>query len=425
MKTFVPVKRISSVIFLSICTISFSVITHAQADYKFINPVLTSGTDKQVNAEYRFSAIKTGVDALVTIKAIVNVTIDSLDRKAVGHNDAFQPSLNISANQVGYVEFEFKFVTTGTSSVLSQQEVNVTSIDVDGSGPPIDNTYIIYEADQYKFSGASLVDYSLMGTNLSVTTSGGWTSGKNIAGVECLDIDTLAKNSMFTMTSNNVTSFLVRMGADNQDPQTEYRLRSLYFKKFDYSNLSPLPLKLLNFTAALNKNEVNLEWTTASEMNVSHFEVEKSTDGKNFNEAGKVLAHGNTTVKMNYSFTDISDNTQSDIVYYRLRSVDIDGKAEYSETRIIRLNKLPRNNITVLTYPNPVSNELRITIPDNWQNKQVQYEVLSINGYSAKKSANPSSSQTETMNVSNLAPGIYIVKATCNGETAQQKIIKH
>jgi hypothetical protein len=185
-----------------------------------------------------------------------------------------------------------------------------------------------------------------------------------------------------------------------------------------------LPLKLVAFNAMLNNNKTYLNWTTASEINVSHFVIERSPDGVNYSDAGIVFANGNYTDKTNYSFSDNLLNIQSGIVYYRLRSVDADGKAEYSDVRIIRISKQVDNNITILTYPNPVTNELRVTIPSNWQNKKVTYELFQANGQVAKKTESANSNQTETLNVNNLSPGFYIIRVSCNSETALQKIVK-
>jgi SdrD B-like domain/Secretion system C-terminal sorting domain len=201
------------------------------------------------------------------------------------------------------------------------------------------------------------------------------------------------------------------------------------FGKWDHSfdaGFAPitLPVKLNSFTVNLSNNTANLKWVTTSEINLRHFVIEKSIDGTNFSDAGVVLAVGGTTDKTNYAFSDNLTNFQSGIVYYRLRSVDLDGKKEYSETRIVRITKQTINTITISTYPNPVSNELRITIPANWQNKKIVYEVFNANGQTAKKIETESAAQTEIVNVSNLNNGFYIVKVTCDGQTAQQKIIK-
>jgi len=194
-------------------------------------------------------------------------------------------------------------------------------------------------------------------------------------------------------------------------------------KWFNYP--STLPVKLSSFSATLsNTNKVDLKWSTATETNLSHFIVERSTDGANYSDAGMVFAYGNTTSKVDYALADNISSIQSGVIYYRLRSVDVDGKNQYSDVRIIRIGKQADNNITILAYPNPVSNEIRITIPANWQNKKVVYEVFSLAGQTAKKIQSANSSQTETLNVSNLNSGMYIVKVTCEGQTAQQKIVK-
>jgi hypothetical protein len=116
--------------------------------------------------------------------------------------------------------------------------------------------------------------------------------------------------------------------------------------------------------------------------------------------------------------------SQASVIYYRLRTVDVDGKSGYSATRIIRIGKQTGQTISILTYPNPVSNELRITLPDNWQNKKVTFEIFNANGQVSKRTESANSGQTETLNVSNLVRGFYFVRASCEGQTAQQKIIK-
>jgi hypothetical protein len=183
-----------------------------------------------------------------------------------------------------------------------------------------------------------------------------------------------------------------------------------------------LPLKLFSFNAALNNNEVVLKWATTDEINVSHFTIEKSTDGINFTSAGFKTADRNT--KNSYTFSD-NVALQTANVYYRLRSIDFDGRNEVSEIRIIKLGKTSGKDISINTYPNPVTNEIRVNVPASWQNKKVTYEVLNTSGALVKKIENNSSKLTEIINVSTLNTGFYIVRVNCNGESAQQKIIKN
>lgn len=185
-----------------------------------------------------------------------------------------------------------------------------------------------------------------------------------------------------------------------------------------------LPVELISFTARLaGDRKVELNWSTATEINASHFVVERSLDGRNFSDAGIVFANGNSTSVQHYAFTDQLGNMTKSVIYYRLRQVDADGKSAFSSTRIIRMQEAT-DKAGILAYPNPVASELRITIPQNWQGKAVNYEVVNVSGQTAKRITIGSSSQTETVDLSHLAPGFYLVKVSCNGETAQQKIVK-
>jgi hypothetical protein len=89
---------------------------------------------------------------------------------------------------------------------------------------------------------------------------------------------------------------------------------------------------------------------------------------------------------------------------------------------LIRIGK--EQSISVVTYPNPVTNDLRITVPASWQGKKVSYELLANNGRITIRTESENSSQTESINVSSLSPGFYMVRVTCGGEVATQKIVK-
>jgi trimeric autotransporter adhesin len=196
-----------------------------------------------------------------------------------------------------------------------------------------------------------------------------------------------------------------------------------YNLDFGFMN-DPLPLTLLSFTAQLSTtNVVNLKWETVTEINVSHFEIEKSTDGINFVTAGIVSAKGNTEDVTRYGMNDFINDSKSALYYYRLRSVDIDGKNELSATRIIRVSN-QQENISIVIFPNPVNREVRITIPNSWQNKRVVYEIFNASGRIVMRTETASSSQTEAISMSSMASGFYIVRVTYNGQTAQQKIVK-
>jgi hypothetical protein len=118
---------------------------------------------------------------------------------------------------------------------------------------------------------------------------------------------------------------------------------------------TPLPITLSNFNAALTKEGVELSWTTLTEENADFFQIEKSTNGYDFNNIGQVKANGSSVTKIDYAFLD--KNTNFNKAYYRLRNVDIGGVFTYSN--IVSVERQGFNNTGVLVYPNPVvSNRL-------------------------------------------------------------------
>lgn len=188
----------------------------------------------------------------------------------------------------------------------------------------------------------------------------------------------------------------------------------------------PLPVKLISFTADLIKEQKNVElnWTTITEINSEYFAVEKSIDGINFQEIGKVVAGGNTDERRDYQFIDNLSDDRAIVFYYRIRLVERDEKSTFTNTKQVRLNQSTGNSISLLSFPNPVVNEVQITKPFAWTNKKVVYEFLNLSGQVIMKFETKGSKHTEVLNISSMAPGYYILNATCNGELAQQKIIK-
>jgi hypothetical protein len=79
----------------------------------------------------------------------------------------------------------------------------------------------------------------------------------------------------------------------------------------------------------------------------------------------------------------------------------------------------------LLTYPNPVVNDVRITLPNAWQGKPVMLQLYNSTGVIAKTIQLGSASQTELMQLNGLSKGMYVVKAICGEESAQQRIVKN
>lgn len=120
------------------------------------------------------------------------------------------------------------------------------------------------------------------------------------------------------------------------------------------------PVKLGKFEVVKSGNNALLNWTTLTETNSSHFVIERSTDGVNFSVVGTVQAAGTTTDMRSYQFVDPITSLGSNIVYYRLRTVDLDAKADISKIVALRLNG--KAVIGFKVFPNPFTNDLKIQI---------------------------------------------------------------
>lgn len=395
----------------------------------FTNPQLitANSTDKKAGAVYLFANVATGVDATLRIDSLVNgATINKIDdnNNGTGYKAAFQPEIKSGNIGMSYAVFSFKFFKSGTNPVASVpvtlQSIDVTPIDIDGNAS-------LHEFAKINIGAGGVAKFMSTTAALSITKiTNGVFMGLEILSGERDGIDTSSFANMFTASNSYVSSFTVNYGMITTTTSSATRQFSLYMKGFAIPNQVTLPVELVSFSANFNSSKVDLKWATAMEKNVSHFVIEKSTDGVTYNDLSVVFAFGNSDQLRNYNFTDKNINpAQPGVIYYRLRSVDIDEKSTLSEVRVIRIAKSNEKAITVLAYPNPVSNELRITIPNSWQGKKVSYELFDHNGRNIIKSAPGNSSQTETLNVSSLAPGMYVVKVSCGNETSSQKIVKN
>jgi len=166
-----------------------------------------------------------------------------------------------------------------------------------------------------------------------------------------------------------------------------------------------LPLKLGQFSAVKKSMGIQLNWETLSEINTSHFEIERSSDAIQYQSIGSVQAAGNSTQTLNYSFVDAQPLSKTN--FYRLKMIDRDGAFSYSNVVVIN-NSL--STITLSLFPNPASDWLQVQLPVV-RSGTVQISIIDNSGkqvsqhsLQAKEGLNATSIQ-----VSTLPKGIYYV----------------
>jgi len=177
--------------------------------------------------------------------------------------------------------------------------------------------------------------------------------------------------------------------------------------------LAALPVTLSKFILQNDQCVALIKWTTASEQNSKHFEVQQSTDGVNFNTIAIVKASGNSNVEKHYSFSSPLVNANN---YFRLRIIDLDGSMDVSTIIIARGNCA--NNVLII-YPNPARNEATI----NGLQPGTQLRIMDNLGQVVR--VMKTSNRTETINLVNLPAGNYIVQVITGGKMiANLKLIK-
>lgn len=398
----------------------------------FNNAYLVSGVEGADGAVYRFPGVDAELDALVKItgRSSNKVKLLNIDINTAGHKNAFQPQVTYGNNNTpsGYtdwwMEFEISFVEIGSSKVVNVKNFDVSGIDIDGNSDKIREYVTFFKASSYKLESHSLLKVS----DILYSLLGILTPGKRFEGpvANYASIDTSGTSVMVTNHYSNVNSFRMRTGGVSTGSNgAADRMYSFYFKSFQY--VAPkefqLPLVLNDFNASLKDTKVSLKWETGMEKELSHFVIERSTDGMNYTDAGMVFAMGNSGVKQAYQFGDDIKVTTKGILYYRLRMVDMDGRYQHSEIRMIKAGNIIEE-IRIQTYPNPVVNELRITIPSAWQDNEVNYELYNLSGNLVKRSSKRFANQTETISLSDVKAGMYVVKVSTVNNAALQRIIK-
>jgi uncharacterized repeat protein (TIGR01451 family) len=174
------------------------------------------------------------------------------------------------------------------------------------------------------------------------------------------------------------------------------------------SNIMPLPVQLSSFNAEAYQNTALLKWVTSSEINNRGFEIERSTDGRNFTAIGfesTKAVDGNSSTALDYSFVDYTPFSGTN--FYRLRQTDVDGRSSYSNIAKVNFNAAENN---IVLYPNPASGMVYIS---NMPAGAKLYFMSSLGQvlFTTEKNA---------ADISMLAPGTYYVRT----DMKEAKVIK-
>ncbi|MFT7100240.1 MAG: sugar lactone lactonase YvrE [Bacteroidia bacterium] len=182
-----------------------------------------------------------------------------------------------------------------------------------------------------------------------------------------------------------------------------------------------LPVELIHFTAqAAAHTTAGLTWATATEIDNSHFVVERSYNARSFAAIDRVEGNGNSNSNevLHYNYTDTHIAKGTKLVYYRLHQFDYNGASEYSDVRIVHFDEA--KNLEIAAYPNPFSKE--VTLSAN-TNEEYSVVVTDINGVTLLNLENGDRS-SHKLDLKSWASGIYYISVTSKQGTQHLKIVK-
>ena len=191
----------------------------------------------------------------------------------------------------------------------------------------------------------------------------------------------------------------------------------------DSSGLRVYPVELTSFSHSVTNNTVLLEWTTASEINNSGFEVQKKQSGLEYwSTIGFVKGNGTTSKPRSYLFKDKPNTGRYN---YRLKQLDYNGNFDYfdlnnevivgipSKFGMSQNYPNPFNPVTKITYEVPASADVKLFIYDN-EGREV---IILVSGFQE------AGYYTVDFNGSNLSSGVFYCKLESGSLTTTKKLV--
>jgi len=182
-----------------------------------------------------------------------------------------------------------------------------------------------------------------------------------------------------------------------------------------------LPVKLIGFVGSMNNNKISLQWSVAQNEDADHFEVEKSTDGKEFTTAAVVM----TNSKPGSESYSINETMKSEKIYYRLKMFDRNNSASFSKTLIFE-NETVISAAGLRIVNNPATDKLSL----NFTSEKIQLLEIKVYDLSGRIQINQKVKVFQGGNLINFPltstfkTGMYAVEVSNGSERLSSKFVK-
>ncbi len=168
-----------------------------------------------------------------------------------------------------------------------------------------------------------------------------------------------------------------------------------------------LPVRFVQVVAKANdKREVAVQWTVADAKNVTGYALERSIDGESFTQIATSKASNATQ----YSITDVQLSENIAVVYYRIRSIELNGQSEYSNIVKLTTNNFPLTAISI--YPNPAKGAFSVQLPTIANHHHYSVSIYALDGKEIRTEQNlmPNANNNLRLTTNGLKSGMYQLK---------------
>ena len=211
-------------------------------------------------------------------------------------------------------------------------------------------------------------------------------------------------NAVIDTTLNAGTYYVTLQGTGNVNASNYGSLGS-YTISGDFTPSGTTPIRDVALTGKVNNNKHNLSWNIISDEAIKTIAVQSSTDGRFFSTLATVAPKENS---FTYAPTINAD------IFYRLKVTSVIDQTVYSNIITLKSAGQAEKLFKVSTL---VHNEIMVNAKENYQ-----YQLADINGRvieTGKRNAG-----TNTINISNMANGIYVIQMITNNQRQTERIIK-
>lgn len=304
-------------------------------------------------------------------------------------------------------------ITGLTSIMFSAKIAEGASNSIDEGGAGEDHIRFTYQIDGGSITNLLAFEGADFTSNPGTTLNGRFREDADFngvgdpAGTRLEDAGAVFTKSIAGTGTTLILRLTVNVDGSNEDIAID-----------DISISGVLPVELITFDAKSTSKNVSLLWKTASETNNDYFSIQRSSNGKDFQEIAVQKGAGTTFIAQNYSFID--ERPENGLNYYRLMQMDYDGQFDYSDVLTIDFN----NNGTISIFPNPAKETLHITNQDVWDGK-VKLAVYNLNGQLLKTIQRDNPDGDILLDIQDLNTGLYQLQIISNNQVVTQRFIKN